>query len=46
MDSNSTQKCKAEKKRYNCGIGECGTGEDDIENDYYGVLTISSKSSM
>ena len=26
------------KRTYNCGVGVCGTGEGDIENDYYGVL--------
>ena len=26
------------KKTYNFGVGVCGTGEGDIENDYYGVL--------
>ena len=26
------------KKTYNCGVSVCGTGEGDIENDYYGVL--------
>ena len=26
------------KRTYDCGVGVCGTGEGDIENDYYGVL--------
>jgi len=26
------------KRKYNCGVGVCGTGEGDIENEYYGVL--------
>ena len=26
------------KKTYNCGVSVCGTGEGDIENDYYDVL--------
>jgi len=24
------------KTTYNCGVGVCGTGESDIESDYYG----------
>jgi hypothetical protein len=26
------------KRTYNCGVGVCGTGEGDVQNDYYGVL--------
>jgi len=26
------------KRTNNYGVGVCGTGEGDIENDYYGVL--------
>ena len=26
------------KRRYNCGVGVCGTGEGDIENYYYAVM--------
>jgi len=33
-----TEACSIEKKTYNCGVRVCGTGEGDIENDYYGVL--------
>ena len=34
------------KRTYNCGVGVCGTGEGDIEDDYYGVLKDIFKLSM
>jgi len=34
----NTEAHSIRKKTYNCGVGACGTGEGDIENDYYGVL--------
>jgi len=33
-----TEAHSVKKKTYNCGVGVCGTGEGDIENDYYSVL--------
>jgi len=39
IHSNSTKKLAAlGREHIICGVGVCGTGEGNIENDYYGVL--------